>query len=202
MSTRQKARTYPLIAALSGMLLVMALAHVSGARASEHLIQTVPTPTPRTVPPVDLAPTPQAFDVEPPRQGQLALRQEVEPQDVLPGEELEFSLWLTNTSSTAVQDIVALARPSPHLRLLEIRATQGAAEYQAPSILVHLGTIEAEQTALVIVRAKVQPSAQAGQIILNQFSVLFEGGETRSNVVAAGLPPNVLPTTGQDRRIP
>jgi hypothetical protein len=68
--------------------------------------------------------------------------------------------------------------------------------------MVHLGTLESGQAALLVLRARVGTDAKPGQIILNQVTAFFDGGQAVSNVVAAGLPPDHLPATGLERREP
>jgi uncharacterized repeat protein (TIGR01451 family) len=126
----------------------------------------------------------------------------VESQDVLPQEELEFSLWVTNATTSAVTGIVLTDLLDPALHLLQVSATQGVAELRDATLMVHLDTLEPGQAALLVLRARVGTDAKPGQIILNQFTAFFDGGQVVSNVVAAGLPPDQLPATGLERREP
>jgi uncharacterized repeat protein (TIGR01451 family) len=132
----------------------------------------------------------------------LALYQSANPQDVLPGEAIEFTLWLTNTSTTAATGIVLVNPLDPVLLLERISATQGVAEVSGQAITIHAGTLEAGQTAQFSMQARISPEAQSGKIILSQATAYFDGGEVLSNVAAAGLPPDLLPPTGQNRRGP
>jgi uncharacterized repeat protein (TIGR01451 family) len=201
MTRAKKTDWRPLLFALVSTLLLLALTLGPHAEANDRLLQTVPTPTPRTVPTVsDTTPSPP--DEEPLADRGLALAQQVSPPDVLPGEEIQFTLWLTNTSSGAIQELVLVDPLDPLLLPLEVRATQGGVELQGATLVLHLGTLEAGQTALIVVRARIAAGAQPGQILLNQFTATYEGGELRSNIAAAGLPPDRLPATGQDGRGP
>lgn len=197
---------HPLLFALGGTVVVLLLSMGAQAQTDSRVFQTVPTPTP----PVIATPTQRAVGSPPPAPPQeipstrrtLALRKAVSPRDVLPGEELQSSLWITNTSAAAVTGIVVFDSIDPALHLLEISATQGAAEVNDRSILVNLGVLETGQTALVIVRTRVDLEARNGQVLLNQATVYYDGGQASSNVVAAGLPPIELPATGQSGRGP
>jgi uncharacterized repeat protein (TIGR01451 family) len=130
------------------------------------------------------------------------VRQEITPVDVLPGQQVSIRLRLTNASTDDVTGIILTNPLDPALKPLEVRATQGAARVQGQSVLIDLGTVDVGQTAVVMIRARVAPDAQAGQIILNQATAYFDGGQTSSDAAAAGLPPSELPATGQDRRGP
>jgi len=192
-----------LLRALGATLVFLVLALGAGAQADYGPLQTVPTPTPPEVPTPDAGETPR-----PPGEAgsgtrdALALRVAVQPQDVLPGEELEFRVWMTNTSTTAITGIAVTDPLHPTLELLEVSATQGVAEVKGHALTLYVGTLEAGQKALILIRARVGPDVQPGQILLNQATAHYEGGQVRSNVAAAGLPPIELPPTGQDRRTP
>jgi uncharacterized repeat protein (TIGR01451 family) len=132
----------------------------------------------------------------------LALRKTVIPQDILPGEPLQYRTWLTNTSATVVTGIVLVDVIDPRLQLLEVRASHGAAEVTDQSLIIHVGTLEVGESALILTNTLLSASARSGEIILNQTTAHFDGGQVSSNVVAAGLPPAELPATGEDGREP
>jgi uncharacterized repeat protein (TIGR01451 family) len=192
----------PLLIALGGALMVLALTLGPQVQATEILLQTVPTPTPQVIPTPTAARTPQPPEAAPRVEGGLLVRLEANPTDVLPGEEILFTLLLTNTSTSAQTGVTLIEPLDPVLRPLEIRGTQGAVQFQGQSGMIYLGAIEPGQTDLLILRTRVGTEARPGQIILNQFTATFDGGQVVSNVVAAGLPPDELPATGQDRRRP
>jgi uncharacterized repeat protein (TIGR01451 family) len=192
----------PLLFGLFCTLLILALGRGLRAQAASPLYQTVPTPTPPTIPTPPSGVTPRPPDEVPPTGRALVLTMKVEPQDILPEEEIEFSLQITNATASAVTGIVLTDRLDPALHLLEVGATQGAAELKDATLTVHLGTLEAGQAALLVFRARVGAETGPGQIILNQVTAFFDGGQGVSNVVAAGLPPDRLPATGLERRAP
>ncbi|GEM_PF-2491441 len=197
----------PLWLAVAGLLVALALGLGLGphAQATDRLFQTVPTPTPRTVPtptaPVTGRP-PQAEEQPAGAAAALALSLTATPHDLLPGEELRFQLWLTNTSAVAVTGLIVADPLDPALELVEVRATQGAAEVQDHLLTLDLGTLDAGQRALVLLRTRLSNQARPGQVILNQVTAYFDGGQIASNVVAAGLPPDELPATGAEWRRP
>lgn len=187
---------------LIGTVLVLLLALGSQVQAANRLFQTIPTPTPRTIP----APT---VDGTSPQAGEgsaagssLVVAQEITPQDVMPGQMMNIRLVVTNTMAESVTGILLLDHLDPGLRPLEIRASQGAARVQGQVVLVDVGTMEAGQVVLVLIAARVDPGARNGQIILNQATVDFDGGQASSEIEAAGLPPAELPATGRNRRAP
>jgi hypothetical protein len=126
----------------------------------------------------------------------------IAPVDIMADEEISFRFQVTNTTNDEVRDVIFANPLSAKLRPLEVRSTQGAARVEGQFVIVDLGRIEADQTVLVILRAKVVPDAEAGQVIVNQATVHFDGGQVGSEVAAAGLPPDRLPATGQDRSLP
>lgn len=192
----------PLLFGLFCTLLILALGQGPQTQAASPLYQTVPTPTPSSVPTPPGEVTPQPPGEIPTTDRALVLTMKVEPQDVLPQEDLEFSLWVTNATTPAITGIVLTDLLDPDLHLLEVSATQGAAELRDATLMVHLGTLEPGQAALIVLRARVGTEARPGQVILNQVTAYFDGGQVVSNVVAAGLPPDQLPATGLERREP
>jgi type VI protein secretion system component VasA len=118
------------------------------------------------------------------------------------GEETMIRVQITNTSSDLLSDVLFSDALDPALHPLEVRATQGAARVEGQSVIVDMGTLEAGQTAVVIIGVRVISEAQAGQIILNQATIYFGGDQIISDVSAAGLPPSELPATGQDTTRP
>jgi hypothetical protein len=187
---------------LVGTLILLALTLGSGAQAANRMYQTIPTPTPRTIP----APTLEA-DLERAGEGAtsagpLQVRQELSPVDVLPDEELSLWLHVTNSSVDEVRGIILSDQLAPSLQALEVRATQGAARVQGQSVLVDVGTMEAGQTVVAIIRARVLPDVEPGEVIFNQATAYFDGGQAVSDIAAAALPPDELPATGQNRRLP
>jgi len=202
MTRRPAPEWRPLLLGLGGLLVIVVLALGPRAQATDRLFQTVPTPTPQTIPlpTAPITPRPPTRAEEPAPGGALLAHLQISRPDVLPGEEVQFTLYLTNTSPTAARDVVLLAPIDPALLPLELLATQGTAEVKAGSALVYLYTLEAGQTAQVILRARVAEEAQPGQILLLQFTARFAGNQVQSNVVAAALPPDELPPTGDDRR--
>jgi uncharacterized repeat protein (TIGR01451 family) len=192
----------PLLFGLSCTLLILALGWGPQAQADTYQYQTVPTPTPPTIPTSPTERTPRPPDEAPPASPGLLLTKKARPPDILPQEELEFSLWLTNTAASAITGIILTDPLDPALHLLEVSATQGAAELSGGTLLIHLGTLEAGQTVLIVIRTRVAAETRPGQIILNQATAIFDGGRAMSNVAAAGLPPDRLPATGQERREP
>lgn len=192
----------PILLALAGTLIILVLALGSRAQAANRLFQTIPTPTPRTIPSVSGDADPTQMGDGSAQASPLAVSQVIAPVDILPDEELSSRFQVTNITNDEVRDVI-FANPLPAmLRPLEIRSTQGAARVQGQSIVVDLGSIEAGQTVVVILRAKVVPDAEAGQVVVNQATVHFDGGQVGSEVAAAGLPPDRLPATGQDRSLP
>ncbi len=187
---------------LIGTVLVLVLALGSQVQAANRLFQTIPTPTPRTIPaPTVDGTSPQGSEGSA-ASTRLVIEQEMAPQDVTPGQTINIRLVVTNTLAESVTGILLLDHLDPGLQPLEVRASQGAARVQGQVVLVDVGTMEAGQTVLVLIEARVDPSARDGQIILNQATVDFDGGRTSSEARAAGLPPAELPATGRERRAP
>jgi uncharacterized repeat protein (TIGR01451 family) len=131
---------------------------------------------------------------------QLTLRMNVTRPDVLPGEIVQYRIWIGNDSPMPAFDVQVRDTLDPALRLLRISSTQGAAEVEGQTLTLFLSVLDAGQTALAEIEVQVGLDAGAGQIILNQAEAAFRGGKCRSNTVPLGLPPAHLPATGAERR--
>ena len=191
-----------ILVGLMGTVLVLGLALGSQVQAANRLFQTIPTPTPRTIPaPTSDGTSPQAGEGSA-AGASLVVHQEMAPQDVVPGQTIVIRLNVTNTSAQEVMGVLLTDRLDPGLQALEVKATQGAVRVQGQLVLIDMGTIEAGQTILAIIAARVDPGARNGQILLNQAAVDFYGGQASSEVAAAGLAPVELPATGRDGRAP
>lgn len=134
--------------------------------------------------------------------GRLVVRQEMARQDVMAGEILNIRLDVTNVSAEQVTGLLLSDRLDAALRPLVVRATQGSATVQGMVVYIDVGTLEAGQTVLAFIEARVDLTAQNGQIVLNQVTADFDGGTVVAEAAAAGLPPIELPATGRDGRAP
>jgi hypothetical protein len=124
------------------------------------------------------------------------------PQDVMPGETVSIQVMVTNTMEEDTSSVLLLDNLDPGLQPAKVKATQGAARVEGQFVLVDIGTMEAGQSIMAIIEARVEPSSRNGQIILNQATVEYDGGLANSEIAAVGLPPTDLPATGRDRRAP
>jgi len=129
-------------------------------------------------------------------------RAEVSRQDVLPGEEIQYAIWVANAGVLPATSVILQDTISPGLELLRVSATQGVADVQGQTVTLRIGIIEPGQTVLALFDLRVGRSAVAGQVFLQQAVAFFDGGRARCNVVAAGMPPDHLPPTGAERRQP
>jgi hypothetical protein len=120
----------------------------------------------------------------------------------MPGQEIEISLWITNTSAAAITGIVIAVPFDPEVQPYAVSAMQGAVEVQDHTLLANLGTLERGQTSLIVARVHVRPEAPPGKVILHQATAFHASGRTVSNISEVGLPPNELPATGHDWRGP
>lgn len=191
-------------------LLALLAAGAPGVKAANWQPQTVPSPTPQTIPaPVTPQPNETPFPPGPPAppqlqgQGQeLQLLQTVSRTDVLPGEEVTLTLQATNASPQAMLSLILVAPLDPMLQPLAVSGVRGAVERQGYSLHIHLGTLEPGQSVQVAVRIKIGGDTPPGTIFVHRFSAFYLDGEASSNAVGFGLPPEELPPTGKNGRTP
>ncbi len=191
-------------------LLALLAAGAPGAKAANWQPQTVPSPTPQTIPAPDTpqpneTPFPPGPPAPPQPQGQgqeLQLLQTVSRTDVLPGEEVTLTLQATNASPQVMRSLILVAPLDPLLQPLAVSGVRGAVERQGDSLHIHLGTLEPGQSAQVAVRIKIGGDTPPGHIFVHRFSAFYLDGEASSNAVGFGLPPEELPPTGKSGRTP
>ena len=132
----------------------------------------------------------------------LVCTAEIGRQDVLPGEEVEYTFLVTNpgtmpASNVALRDQLALG-----VELLRVSATQGAADVAAEVVTLRLGTIEPGQSALAILNLRINEAAPEGQVFVFQGTAYSDGGTVGCNAIAFAMPPIHLPSTGASRSVP
>lgn len=208
----------PLIFAACGLAMVIAISTGPHVFAGDRHLQTVPTATPRTTlptpgltavlrtPGVTPGPgTPVSTSPAIPTAGAgtgglegLVFREEVSHQDVLPGDQVVYKLWLSNDTDTAVTGLVVMDRLDAALRPIEVSATQGTAKVEGQVLALSMGVLEPKQAAAVVIHTVVRSSVSAGYVIVNQAIAYHDTGQVFSNLVPIALPPDRLPATGHD----
>ncbi|HNS52566.1 MAG TPA: hypothetical protein PKO09_15475 [Anaerolineae bacterium] len=151
-------------------------------------------------------PTPASEASQPPPVATFAVAlscaADISRQDVLTGEEVEYTLLVTNpntrhASNVALREIIASG-----IELLRISATQGAVDVDEQTVTLRFGTLEPGQSALAILDLRVSPAASVGQIFVLRGTAYFDGGAVTCNPVAFAMPPSRLPGTGSSRATP
>ncbi len=132
----------------------------------------------------------------------LACSAEIGRADVLPGEDVEYALLITNTGSAEAASVILQDATAPGIELVRVSATQGAVDVQAGLVTLRLGFVEPGQSVLAILDLRAHASALPGQVFLQQAVVYYDGGQAQCNVVAFGTRPDHLPATGASRRLP
>ena len=191
-----------ILVGFAAAVMVFALVLGSQVQATGRLFQTIPTATPRTIPvPTSDGTSPGLGEGAASGTG-LVVRQVMTPQDVMPGQTVSIQVMVTNTMEEDAVNVLLLDGLDPALQPVSVKATQGAARVEGQSVLIDVGTMEAGQSILAIIETRVEPLSRNGQIILNQATVEYAGGQADSEVAAVGLPPTDLPATGRNRRAP
>ena len=156
---------------------------------------TQPAGTPGATAPTELPAQPAPAAV-------LACSAETGRADVLPGEDVEYALLISNTGTAPAASVILQDLMRPGIELVRVSATQGAVEVEAGLVTLRLGFIEPGQSALAILDLRASTAAQPGHVFLQQAVVYFDGGQAQCEVVAFGTWPDHLPATGATRRQP
>jgi uncharacterized repeat protein (TIGR01451 family) len=169
-----------------------------------------PGDTPQPTPSAPPGPTPGATSSAPPAQASqpapgsptITVTQEVSHADVLPGEEIQYTFRVANTGTGPATGLLLRDPLGPGLELIRVSATQGSAKVNDRALVLYLGILESNQTALVVLDVRVAAAGEPGQVLLNQATAFYGGEQALSNVVAVAFPPGSLPATGANWRLP
>jgi uncharacterized repeat protein (TIGR01451 family) len=139
-------------------------------------------------------PTPAPPEIKP------AIVKWANPQEVLPGQDVTFTIQATNHGRDAPIDVVITDVLSEHLEILEATTTQGTVEISGQTVTANVGVIGQNFVVEVVIRVHVREDAPVPSEIEN--TALFRspnGGEHRTApaiVTVSGDGPIKLPVTG------
>jgi uncharacterized repeat protein (TIGR01451 family) len=139
-------------------------------------------------------PTPGPAEIKP------AIVKWADSQEVLPGQDVTFTIQATNHGRDAPIDVVITDVLSEHLEILEATTTQGTVKISGQTVTANVGVIGQNFVVEVVIRGRVREDAPAPLEIEN--TALFRspnGGEHRTApaiVTVADNGPIKLPVTG------
>jgi uncharacterized repeat protein (TIGR01451 family) len=139
-------------------------------------------------------PTPRPVEIRP------VITKWATPQEVLPGEEVTYTIQATNHGRDAPIDVVITDILSEHMEVIETTTTQGTVEVSGQTVTANVGVIGQDFVVEVVVRVRVREDVPVPLEIENTALLRSpNGGEHRSVPVivnVAGDGPMLLPSTG------
>ncbi|UCC65838.1 MAG: DUF11 domain-containing protein [Anaerolineae bacterium] len=137
-----------------------------------------PTPTPR----------PGAPD--------LAIAKRGAPPEVSPGEEVAFTIEVTNRGSESAVDVVVTDEVSEYLEILEVTTTQGTVTIEGQTIRVDVGVIGPDFVVEIVIRARVRDDAPSPLELENVARLNSPNGGERFSPPVTVTVRGMLPVTG------
>jgi uncharacterized repeat protein (TIGR01451 family) len=151
---------------LVGCVIILAsLVHTAWATpAQDPHRQSVPTSTP--APPTS-TPVPPTSTPESEKKPDLVITKRGEPTQARPGEEVTFTLEVTNRGQAAAVDVVVTDDISPYLEILEVTTTQGTVTIEGQRITVHVGVVGPGFVVEIFIRTRVREDVPLPSTIEN-----------------------------------
>jgi len=154
-----------------------------------------PTPTLTVTPTSSLTPPPTPT----PRPGapDLAIAKRGEPPEVSPGEEVAFTIEVTNRGAESAVGVVVTDEVSEYLEILEVTTTQGSVTIDGQKVTVDVGVVGPDFTVEIVIRARVREDAPAPLEMENVALLTSPNGGDRISQTVTIKVPRLLPVTGQ-----
>lgn len=179
------------LAILVGCAIILpSLAHTAWATPAQNPHrQSVPT-----------TPVPPTSTPETEKKPDLVIIKRGEPTEALPGEEVTFTLEVTNRGQAAAVDVVVTDDISPYLEILEVTTTQGTVTIEGQRITVHVGVVGPGFVVEIFIRTRVRedvplPSTIENPPVTIKVPILPPTGEVASQRQKEDAGPGVIPET-------
>lgn len=161
------------------------------------LLGFTPTPT-STITPTPLpAPSPTPLPPSQVRVVDPVITKRADREEALPGEEVTFTIQVTNRGQKAAVDVVVTDEISEWLEILEVATTQGTASVEDQTVTVKVGVVGPDFVVEIVILTRVRMDTPA-PIDLENVAVFKSpnAGELRSPPVIVHVPDLSLPPTG------
>jgi len=179
-------------------LLLIFLGHSVPSEAAPALGLT-PTPTATstrvqvetpTRPPTS---TPKPKDDAP----DLVIVKRCEPSEVLPGDEVTFTLEVTNRGQESAVGVVVTDEISEYLEILEVTTTQGTVTIEGQTVTVDIGVVGPDFVVEIVIRTRVRDDTPAPVEMENVAVISSPNGGDRTSQTCTQKASQVLPVTGR-----
>jgi uncharacterized repeat protein (TIGR01451 family) len=188
------------------VLLAVVLWPSTPLQASSPALGITPTPTspPEPTPLPGATPTPGSPASDPDQdRPDPVITKRGGPSEAVPGEEVTFTIEVTNRGRRAAVDIVVTDDVPAYLEILEATTTQGTATIEGQRVTVEVGTIGPEYLVEIVIRTRVRLDTPAPTVMENVAVLKSPNvGEQMTTPVIINVPVPNLPQTGGIRSGP
>lgn len=136
-------------------------------------------------------PTPQPKKVLP------VLTKRADRAEALPGEEVVFTIEVTNEGQAAAVDVVVIDDIPEYLEVLEATTTQGTVTIEGQRVMVEVGVVGPDFVVQIVIRTRVREDAPAPVAIEN--IAMFRAPNAKNletPPLVVSVPGPLLPTSG------
>jgi uncharacterized repeat protein (TIGR01451 family) len=191
------------IGVLALLLILQSLGVSAAPEAAPNLgITPTPTNTPTTVAPTPthtptaVAPTATPKAGSNPADPVITKRADV--QEAAPGDEVTFTILVTNQGGQAAVDVVVTDELSEYLEILEVTTTQGTVTIEGQKVTVQVGTVGPGFVVEITIRTRVREDTPTPLNLENLALLKSPSSQDRQSppvIVVISLP-GLLPTSG------
>jgi uncharacterized repeat protein (TIGR01451 family)/LPXTG-motif cell wall-anchored protein len=145
-----------LAATMIGVLLVGGGIEAAAAPSGAPVLGITPTSTPTATPTVTPRPTgtrPSYGDCN------LIVTKQAEPTEVRPGDDVRFTIWVTNEGQKAAINTYVIDEIPEYLEILDVSTSQGTWRQEGQKIIVEIGTIGQGYVVEIVIDTRVREDA-------------------------------------------
>ncbi len=186
----------PAVIVLVLLLLVGSLA-ANAAPAAAPVMGITPTPTLTNTP----TPTPIVTPTPTPPPGvsdcDLVVIKRADPTQVEPGDEVTFTIEVTNRGQTGAINVQVIDDVHEDLEILEVTTTQGIARVEGQRVIVDIGVIGQDFVVTVVIHTRVREDVSTPKTIENVVLARSDNcNDPSARVVITVVGPPLPPTGG------
>jgi uncharacterized repeat protein (TIGR01451 family) len=121
----------------------------------------------------------------------IEVTKSVHPEVVAVGEEVEFTITVTNIGLETVNDVVVKDKLDANLSVVDVQTTKGTVTIDGQVVRVNIGTMAPGETVTITITAQVLGDGEIENVAVLQSAVL--GAEVESNVVVMQAEADFVP---------
>ena len=184
-------------ALLIPLLLILLLPSMSSEAAPALGITPIATPTVTPTPTARPTVRPTQTPIPPSGEPDLVIVKRGDPLEALPGEEVTFTLEVTNQGQAAAVGVVVTDDVPQYLEILEVTTTQGTVTIEGQTVTVEVGVVGPGFVVEIVIRTRLREDTP-GPLDLENVAVLVSpnAGQRISLPVIIHVP-GLLPVTGR-----